>query len=52
MTTDRSYRPAIPESDARAELRACAGSQFDPDVVDALLRVLKADVELPAAQPR
>ena len=40
MTTNRSYRDAMPESEALAELRNCAGSQFDPRVVDALERVV------------
>jgi putative nucleotidyltransferase with HDIG domain len=40
MTTDRPYRTAMPEADAVAELRAKAGSQFNPAVVGALLRVL------------
>jgi HD-GYP domain-containing protein (c-di-GMP phosphodiesterase class II) len=42
MTTDRSYRRALSLEDAAAELRRCAGSQFDPRVVDALLTVLSA----------
>ena len=40
MTTDRSYRAALPQSDAVGELRRCAGTQFDPVVVAALLRVI------------
>jgi HD-GYP domain-containing protein (c-di-GMP phosphodiesterase class II) len=40
MTTDRSYRRALSPEAARAELRKCAGTQFDPRVVDALLEVL------------
>ena len=43
MTTDRSYRKAMPRGQAAAELRACAGSHFDPQVVDALLAVLGLD---------
>jgi two-component system, cell cycle response regulator len=35
MTSVRPYRPAIPAEDALAELRACAGTQFDPNVVAA-----------------
>jgi PAS domain S-box-containing protein len=40
MTSDRPYRRAMSQAEVRAELRKCAGSQFDPDVVDALLAVL------------
>jgi HD-GYP domain-containing protein (c-di-GMP phosphodiesterase class II)/putative methionine-R-sulfoxide reductase with GAF domain len=43
MTSDRVYRKALPRSDAFAELRRCAGSQFDPDVVEALLVALSED---------
>ena len=35
MTTDRPYQPAIPVREALAELRRCAGGQFDPRVVHA-----------------
>jgi HD-GYP domain-containing protein (c-di-GMP phosphodiesterase class II) len=41
MTTDRSYRPAMTHEEALAELLAHAGTQFDPRVVDALVRVLQ-----------
>jgi putative nucleotidyltransferase with HDIG domain len=40
MRTDRAYRVAIPHDDAVEELVACAGAQFDPSVVAALLRVV------------
>ena len=39
MTTTRSYRKAMPVEEAVAELRACAGSQFDPEVVAALMAI-------------
>ncbi|HKN64417.1 MAG TPA: HD-GYP domain-containing protein [Gaiellaceae bacterium] len=42
MTTDRSYRPALSLEAAAEELRSCAGTQFDPQVVDALLAALSA----------
>jgi HD-GYP domain-containing protein (c-di-GMP phosphodiesterase class II) len=37
MTTDRPYRRARPVGDAVAELRRCAGTDFDPTVVEALV---------------
>jgi HD-GYP domain-containing protein (c-di-GMP phosphodiesterase class II) len=40
MITRRSYKEAYSEDVARRELRRCAGTQFDPAVVDALLAVL------------
>ncbi len=41
MTTDRSYRKARPVADAVAELRRCAGTDFDPTVAEALAAVLE-----------
>ena len=43
MVTDRSYREALGHADAIRELRRCSGSQFDPTVVGAFLRVLSGD---------
>jgi HD-GYP domain-containing protein (c-di-GMP phosphodiesterase class II) len=40
MRTDRTYRKALTEEAALAELRACAGTHFDPRVVEALLAVV------------
>jgi HD-GYP domain-containing protein (c-di-GMP phosphodiesterase class II) len=40
MTSDRSYRKALPQDVAVAELRKRSGTQFDPRVVDALLASL------------
>ena len=40
MTTDRSYRKARPPEEAAAELRASAGTHFDPRDVAALIDVL------------
>ena len=42
MTADRAYRKAMPGADALAELRRCAGTQFDPQVVAAFEVVLEA----------
>jgi len=41
MTTDRSYRPARTVEYAMEELVRCRGSQFDPDVVDAVLQLYR-----------
>ena len=35
MTTDRPYQSAVPLTEALAELRRCAGGQFDPVIVEA-----------------
>jgi diguanylate cyclase (GGDEF)-like protein len=40
MTTDRPYRASIGAEEAKARLRHGSGTQFDPSVVAALLRVL------------
>jgi hypothetical protein len=41
MTTNRSYRAAMPLSAAVTELRTCAGTQFDPDVVHAIIAIVE-----------
>jgi putative nucleotidyltransferase with HDIG domain len=40
ITTTRPYRRAQSPEAAVRELRRCAGTQFDPDVIDALVAVL------------
>jgi HD-GYP domain-containing protein (c-di-GMP phosphodiesterase class II) len=42
MITTRPYRDAMSTQHATAELRAKAGTQFDPQVVEALLERLGA----------
>jgi putative nucleotidyltransferase with HDIG domain len=37
MISDRPYRKALPISDAKAEIKRCSGTQFDPKVVDVFL---------------
>lgn len=37
MTTDRPYRKALGEAEVRAELSKYRGSQFDPNICDALV---------------
>jgi putative nucleotidyltransferase with HDIG domain len=48
MTTDRSYRAARPLGAALVELRRCAGTQFDPAVVEAVAAVVERE-QKPAA---
>ncbi len=48
MTTDRPYRAALTAEAAITELRTCAGTQFDPQVVDAVIVVLGAEGETAA----
>jgi len=43
MTSTRSYRGARTVSEAVAELRRCAGTQFDPAFVDALVAAVQRD---------
>jgi HD-GYP domain-containing protein (c-di-GMP phosphodiesterase class II) len=45
MTTDRPYRPALTVSAALAELKAGAGTQFDPAVAKALTYVVVNSLE-------
>jgi HD-GYP domain-containing protein (c-di-GMP phosphodiesterase class II) len=45
MTTDRPYRPALSVDAALAELKANAGTQFDPQVVKALVHVVVHSIE-------
>jgi HD-GYP domain-containing protein (c-di-GMP phosphodiesterase class II) len=42
MISDRVYRKAMGVREAVAELRRCAGTQFDPEVVDSLVAVIAA----------
>ena len=42
MTSDRPYRRRLTPQVAQRRLAEAAGSQFDPRVVDACLRVLSA----------
>jgi response regulator RpfG family c-di-GMP phosphodiesterase len=39
MISDRPYRRALPMSHARQEIQRCAGTQFDPKVVEVFLSI-------------
>ncbi len=41
MTSDRAYRKALPHAVALKELLRCSGTQFDPELVQAFVAVLK-----------
>ncbi|MDQ7857569.1 MAG: diguanylate cyclase [Armatimonadota bacterium] len=49
MTSDRPYRPRKTLEQAKAELREMAGRALDPNVVEALLRLLKTMAPLDVA---
>jgi HD-GYP domain-containing protein (c-di-GMP phosphodiesterase class II) len=49
MTTDRPYRESMGRAAAIEELRANAGSQFEPRVVQALIKVVM-EIEMGAAE--
>ena len=38
MTSERPYRPAMKQTEASAELRRCAGEQFDGELTDAFCK--------------
>ena len=45
MMTDRPYRKALSIDEVTTELRANAGTQFDPHVVAAFIDLITADGE-------
>ena len=44
MTSPRPYRKALSIEDACAEIARCKGTQCDPEVADAFLRIIKSSV--------
>jgi HD-GYP domain-containing protein (c-di-GMP phosphodiesterase class II) len=44
MTSDRLYRAALSYEEAISEVERCAGSQFDPEVVNAFLARVAAQI--------
>ena len=41
MTTDRPYRKALSVEEAVKEIKRCSGTQFDPDIVEKFISLLK-----------
>ena len=52
MTTTRPYRKAMPVAAALTELVDSAGTQFDPHVVETLLRVVGRPATVSAEEPQ
>ena len=50
MTTHRPYRAAISSDAAVAELRRCAGTQFDPMLVEHFIKVMCESPAAPSSQ--
>ncbi len=46
MTSKRSYRDALPLDVVIAEIEKCSGTQFDPEVAEAFLRILRTKYNL------
>jgi response regulator RpfG family c-di-GMP phosphodiesterase len=42
MTSDRAYRRALPHEVAIGEIERCAGTQFDPELSDAFVKLIDA----------
>lgn len=51
ITSERSYKRARPAEQALAELERCAGTQFDPKLVSALVEVLRRQPRPACPQP-
>lgn len=45
MTSNRSYRKALPQEVARREIEAGKGSQFDPDIAEIMLQMIDEDTD-------
>ena len=51
MISDRSYRAAMTTADAVAELRRCAGTQFDPRIIEVFCTlVVDSNATVPATR--
>ena len=48
MSLDRPYRKALPPHEVVKQLADGAGSQFDPDLVDVFLSIIREDADLVA----
>ena len=46
MTTPRPYRDQISHDDALAEMKRCAGTQFDPQIVSLIDQILHGGMDI------
>ncbi len=46
MTRDRTYRPGLTQKEAIVELKRCAGTQFDPQIVDIFIDQVLLDEDV------
>jgi len=46
MTNGRPYKNSMSHEEVVAELKRCAGKQFDPELVKVFLSVLEADKQI------
>jgi HD-GYP domain-containing protein (c-di-GMP phosphodiesterase class II) len=47
MTSDRPYRAAMTGSEARREIASLSGGQFNPQLAERFIRILKAKALTP-----
>jgi diguanylate cyclase (GGDEF)-like protein/putative nucleotidyltransferase with HDIG domain len=52
MTSERVYRRRVAPTEAIAELKRCAGTQFDPQIVDAIAEEIGEQAESPRDRRR
>ena len=45
MTSNRSYRGAMPQQTVRSEFERCRGSQFDPRFADIMIQMIDEDTD-------
>ena len=49
MVRDRPYKTAVSHEQALSELRRCAGTQFDPELISVFLRHYESVAPIPDA---
>ena len=49
MTHNRPYHKAMSQEDAKAELRRCSGTQFDPNIVTTFINMIEEENSMEAS---